>query len=172
MANVLGLDLGRQCGFALASSRFLAGWKPRSAIEGPRASNAGLVYGPWKLGIEGSVVESWYANLWERLSDLHSVSPLSLVAYESSNAQNIKTEKALFSTVGLPVVVMTWCRAHGVEQHRIKNNQLKKHAAGHGWADKDAIDAAARRLGWDPQTEDVADGLFVLDLCLTEWSRK
>ena len=172
MANVLGLDLGRQSGFALASPRYLAGWKPRSAIEGPRASNAGLVYGAWKLGVEGAVVESWYVKLWENLCDLHSVSPLDLVAFEMSNTQTVKSEKALFTVFGLPVVVMTWCKLHGVEQHRIKNNQLKKHAAGHGWAQKDAIEAAANRLGWQPQDDNVADALFVLDLCLTEWSRR
>ncbi len=130
-------------------------------------SNAGLHYGPWTLGVEGSLVEYWYAKLWNHLCDVHALSPLNLLAYESGGTMNFKSKKALMSVVGLGVVCMTWGRVHEVETVLIENNALKKHAAGHGWAEKDRIDTAARRLGWQPQNNNVADALFVLDLALT-----
>ncbi len=171
MPNVLAVDLGRQCGFALAGSDYLRGWRPRTALEGPRASNAGLHYGPWKLGIEGGLVEYWYAELWRRLTETHYLSPLNLLAYESGGTMNFKSKKALMSVVGLGVVCMTWGRVHEVETVLVENGALKKHAAGHGWSEKDAIDLAARRLGWQPHDNNVADALFVLDLALTRCQR-
>lgn len=170
MPNVLGLDLGRRVGFALAGPSYLSGWRPRSRLEGPRASNAGLTYGEWRLGDTASH-GARFGRLWGHLTDLHAVSPLDLVAWEGTSA-HFQSQDAALSIIGLTAVVLAWCSVNGVQEHKCQNNSVKKHAAGHGRAEKEDVEAAARRLGWEPQSNNVADALFVLDLCLTEWHRR
>lgn len=170
MAHVLGLDLGRNSAFALAGPEYLAGWRPRSRLEGPRASNNGLIYAPWPLGKHASH-DALYGNLWERLSEQHAKTPLDLVAYESAGTR-FESAAAIWIVCGLVVVTKTWCRMHGVTEHLIHNGRVKKHATGSGRAEKKDIIEAAESMGWEPQTDDVADALFVLDMCLSEWQRR
>jgi Holliday junction resolvasome RuvABC endonuclease subunit len=167
VANVLGLDLGRRVGFALAGPSYLVGWRPRSALEGARPSNTGLTYGEWRLGDEAAP-KARFGALWRRLDDLHAVSPLSLVAWEGTSAY-FKSQDAALSILGITGVVLAWCHVNGVEDHKCQNNSVKKHAAGHGRAEKSDMLVAAARLGWTPGSDNVADALFVLDLALTQW---
>ena len=167
MPRVVGLDLGRRCGYAIADSVYLRGWRPRSRLEGPRPSNACLSYDEWRLGDQADL-GTVYGRLWERLSELHAALPIDLLVVESAGT-NFKSEAALMSIVGLVVVSMTWAKMFGVAVHLVHNNQVKKHGAGHGWAEKAQMVAAAEALGWSPKTENAADALFVLDLGLTRW---
>lgn len=169
MARVLGLDLGRRSAWARAESAYLNGWGPRSALEGSRASNAGLTYGEWRLG-DHADWDGVYGALWERLSDIHLVSPLDVLGFESAGT-HFKSANAIWSIVGLVVVCKTWCKVNGVTPHMVHNQAMKKHATGHGHSEKDQIMAACERLGWKPQTENQGDALFVLDMTLTELHR-
>lgn len=170
MPNVLGLDLGRRVGFALAGPTYLRGWAPRSRLEGPRASNAGLSYGEWRLG-DDAPPRARFGRLWGRLDELHAVAPIDLLAWEGTSA-HFKSQDAALSIIGMTGVILAWCHVNGVEDYKCQNNAVKKHAAGSGRAEKEELEEAARRLGWEPQSNNVADALFVLDLCLTEFHRR
>lgn len=169
MPNVLGLDLGRRVGWALAGRSYLRGWQPRSQLEGPRASNQGLAYGEWRLGDEASP-RTRFGRLWAHLDDLHALSPIDLLAWEGTSA-HFKSQDAALSILGITGVVLAWCHVNDVQDHKCQNNAVKKHAAGHGRAEKFQVIDAAHRLGWKPGSDNVADALFVLDLCLTGWHR-
>lgn len=169
MPRAVGLDLGRRTGYACADSPYLRGWHPRSRLEGPRASNEGLSYNEWRLG-EHCDHDTLYGRLWERLTELHRQCPINLLAFESAGA-HFDSEAAVWVVVGLCVVGRTWAKMHGVTPYLVNNNRMKKHATGNGHAKKPEIMAAAAALGWEPQTENVGDALFVLDLCLTEFHR-
>lgn len=170
MAHVVGLDLGRKSGWGRATSRYLKGWAPRTALEGPRASNEGLTYGEWSLGPDADW-DGVYGKLWSNLDDLHEKMPIDVLAFESAGT-HFKSANAIWSIVGLVVVCKTWCKVRKVTPHPVHNQAMKKHATGHGHAEKDRIMEAARRLGWDPPGENAGDALFVLDLCLTECHRR
>lgn len=168
MPRALGLDLGRKMGFANASPEYLRGWRPRTALEGPRASNAGLEYGEWSLGPGDH--DGLYRGLWQRLEASHAAAPLSMVFYESSGG-HYQSMDAIWIQVGLAVVIRLWCKLNEVDSELINNSTVKRHAALHGKADKGDMIRAAERLGWTPSSDHVADALFVLDAKLTEHYR-
>lgn len=169
MPRVVGLDLGRMSAWAKADTPYLRGWTPRSALEGLRASLAGLTHGEWDLG-KHSDWERVYAKMWANLDALHEEMPIDVLAFESAGTF-FKSENAVWSIIGLCVVCRTWCGVNHVEPHMVHNMTVKKHATGHGHSEKDAIMDAATRLFGDPVTHNRADALFVLDLCLTEQHR-
>lgn len=170
MAHVIGLDLGRTMGFARATSEYLRGWRPRTALEGPRPSNAGLTYGEWKLGAQADYA-GLYVACWRRLEETHAECPLDAVFYESSGGR-YKSLAAVWIQVGLAVVIALWCRLNDVQCELVNNGAVKSHAAQYGKADKGDLIRAAERLGWEPQSDHEADALFVLDVKLTQWQRR
>lgn len=169
MARALGLDLGRNMGWALAEPEYLAGWRPRIALEGPRASNGGLDGGTWPLGAKADYA-GLYVALWRRLDGLHAKTPLTHVFFESSGGR-YKSISAVFIQVGLAVVIMLWCRLNEVECELVNNSAAKLHATHYGKAVKGDMIRACERLGWEPDSEHAADAFFVLDCKLTEWHR-
>lgn len=170
MPRALGLDLGRRMGWALAGPDYLAGWKPRTALEGPRASNIGLRCGTWRLG-EYADHDALYLRLWERLNNLHAEAPLTIIFFEASGG-NYKSEDAIWIQIGLAAVIRLWARLNELDAEKVNNSKVKSHAAHYGAADKSAMIAAAERLGWKPDSEHAADALFILDVKLTEWHRQ
>lgn len=166
MARALGLDLGRKMGWVLANPPFLSGWAPRTALEGPRPSNAGLEWGEWNLG-QGDYA-GLYVALWRRLDALHAKTPLTHVFYESSGG-NYMSIAAIFIQVGLAVVIMLWCRLNEVECELVNNSSVKRHATNYGKAVKGQMIEAAARLGVETDSEHAADAFFVMDCKLTEW---
>lgn len=170
MPRVVGLDLGRRCGYAIADSAYLRGWEPRSRLEGPRPSNAGLSYDEWRLGDKCDHDTMW-ARLWEKLSETHASGKIDLLAVETAGAGHFQSADAIWVIVGLAVAARLWAKLHGVTLQMVPNTALKKHAAGSGRAEKPEIIAAAEALGWAPQTANVADALFVLDYALSTWHR-
>lgn len=169
MPRVIGLDLGRTSAWARADTPYLRGWRPRSALEGPRDSHNGLTYGEWPLGKHADW-ETVYAKLWANLDETHAETPIDVLAFESAGTF-FKSENAVWAIIGLVVVCRTWCGVNRVEPHMVHNMTVKKHATGNGHAEKEAVLAAAARLGWGPRSDNEGDALFVLDLCLTDQHR-
>lgn len=172
MAYALGLDIGRNMGWAAATSAYLANWQPRTLLEGPRASNAGLECGTWDLGKHADH-DALFAQLFKQLQRVHLLRPIDVIFYEASGG-NYQSEAAVWIQIGLAAVIRCWCRLQEprVESEKINNQTVKKHAALSGRADKLAMIAAANRLGWRPDSEHSADALFVLDVGLTQWQRR
>lgn len=153
---------------AIAGPRYLRGWSPRTALEGPRGDQVGLEYWTWDFGEADH--DHLYLRLWEHLCDLHALAPLTHVFYEASGG-NFKSEAAVWIQIGMAAVVRLWCKLHAVTAEKVNNTKVKLHAALSGRAEKSEMIGAAQRLGWDPDTADCADALFVLDYKLSEWHR-
>ena len=156
-------------GWALADSAYLVGWQPRIALEGPRASSAGLSYNEWDLGQKADY-DTLYHRLFQRLEDMHTAFPLDAVFFEASGA-NYKSEAAVWIQIGLAATIRLWAKLTGINAELVNNQKVKAHAAQYGGANKADMIYCAERLGWAPQSDHVADALFVLDFKLTQWHR-
>lgn len=65
---------------------------------------------------------------------------------------------------GALAVITAWCEEHGIPYESIPVGTIKRHATGKGNADKRAMIEAARLRGWDPEDDNEADALWLLDL--------
>jgi Holliday junction resolvasome RuvABC endonuclease subunit len=62
---------------------------------------------------------------------------------------------------GIVATLQQVCEARGLPYRAIPVGTVKKIATGKGNADKDAMIAAAKRLGYYPETDDEADAIFI-----------
>ena len=68
---------------------------------------------------------------------------------------------------GLLAVLTAWCEEQGIPYQGIPVGTIKKHATGKGNAKKAMMISAARERGWNPQDDNEADALWILDCALT-----
>ena len=61
-----------------------------------------------------------------------------------------------------------WCEHHEIPYQGVQVGTIKKHATGKGNAGKDAMIAAARARGFDPQDDNEADALALLAWAIEE----
>ena len=59
--------------------------------------------------------------------------------------------------------VTAWCEHHAIPYEAVPVGTIKRHATGKGNANKDAVIAAVRNLGFDPADDNEADALAILD---------
>ena len=59
--------------------------------------------------------------------------------------------------------VTAWCEHHEIPYEAVPVGTIKRHATGKGNANKDAVIAAVRKLGFDPADDNEADALAILD---------
>ena len=59
--------------------------------------------------------------------------------------------------------VTAWCEHHEIPYEAVPVGTIKRHATGKGNANKDAVIAAVRNLGFDPSDDNEADALAILD---------
>lgn len=59
--------------------------------------------------------------------------------------------------------VTAWCEHHEIPYEAVPVGTIKRHATGKGNANKDAVIAAVRNLGFDPADDNEADALAILD---------
>ena len=58
--------------------------------------------------------------------------------------------------------VTAWCEHHGIPYEAVPVGTIKRHVTGKGNANKDAVIAAVRRLGFDPANDNEADAMALL----------
>ncbi len=63
---------------------------------------------------------------------------------------------------GLVATLTAWCEHHGIPYAGVPVGTWKRDLTGKGNADKAAVMAAVRELGYAPETQDEADALGVL----------
>ena len=63
---------------------------------------------------------------------------------------------------GFLAVLTAWCEHHGIAYEAVPVGTVKRHVTGKGNADKAAVIAAVRRLGFDPGDDNEADALALL----------
>ena len=67
---------------------------------------------------------------------------------------------------GWLAILTAWCEHHGIPYEAVPVGTIKRHVTGRGNADKDAVIAAVRALGFDPQDDNEADALALLQWAL------
>ena len=143
--EVLALDPGSQCGFALGTE------------GGPAVS------GVWHLApARGESPGMRYLKLRSRLDSILLLYPhLMLVAYERSFQRGQAAREIHHKFVG---ELESWCATHKIEHTYVYASTLKKHATGKGNATKAMMVTSGRRR-WTPTTdsEDEMDALWILD---------
>lgn len=63
---------------------------------------------------------------------------------------------------GFHIIISMLCFRHNITPVRVHLATIKKSITGHGGADKEAMIAAVKRLGYSPETEHEADALGIL----------
>ncbi len=65
-----------------------------------------------------------------------------------------------------------WCEHHQIPYQGVPVGTIKKHATGKGNASKDAMISAAREIGLDPQDDNEADALALLNFAIAQSAAK
>lgn len=97
-----------------------------------------------------------------KLDEVKATAGVDLVVFEAS--RNSKFGNAIRVAAQLQGVIEMWCTDNGVEYRGYSPAEIKKHATGKGNAGKEQMLEAASNRGWNPETEDECDALWVLDL--------
>ena len=64
---------------------------------------------------------------------------------------------------GFEAILLAFCEQHRIKYDFVHVTSLKLYATGSGTADKETMIAMAIARGWDPDTSDEADALWLLD---------
>lgn len=146
MNRILALDLGTHCGWAML-------------LDGRRIS------GLWDFASrrhEGGGMR--FVRFRAELATLHP----ECVYYEEV-VRHLGTAAAHIYG-GMVAMLGAWCESAKVPYQGIHWATIKRHATGKGNANKEAMIAAAReRLGYEGQSDDEADALWLLDFALTTY---
>ena len=73
---------------------------------------------------------------------------------------------------GFMAHLTAWCEHHQIPYQGVPVGTIKKHATGKGNASKDAMISAAREIGLDPQDDNEADALALLNFAIAQSAAK
>jgi hypothetical protein len=140
---ILALDLGTRCGWALTiGSQILSG---TAEFRSGRFEGGGMRYLRFR---------SFLAELAQRTDGLAAVFFEEVRAHAGTDAAHVYG--------GLLATLSAWCEAGKVPYRGVPIATIKRHVAGKGNADKQAVMAAVRRLGYAPADDNEADALALL----------
>jgi hypothetical protein len=149
--NVLALDLGTHCGFALSRGGAITyGTKNFSPRKGDGAGQRWLKF------------RAMLANLYNAAGELHAV------YYEDVKRHGPDQVIAAHVYGGFLAHLQAWCDVQRVRLVPVGVGQVKKSWTGNGAAKKDLMIAEARRRGFkvSADADDSADALAILHLAL------
>lgn len=107
-------------------------------------------------------------RLAAKLREIKAGVGIELVVFEAARNAMPKMQGALVVQAEIQGQIKAWCEREGVQYRGYSPMEIKKHATGKGNAKKGAMIAAARSRGWNPQDDNEADALWLLDLVNTE----
>jgi hypothetical protein len=145
--NILALDLGTNCGFALSKDGEISyGTKNFSAKRGDGAGQRWLKF------------RALLANQYNAAGELH------VVYYE-----DVKNHAGVIASHiygGFLAHLEAWCEVQRVRLEPVGVGTVKKSWCGHGAAKKEMMVAEAKRRGFKlaADEDDTADALAILDL--------
>jgi len=145
---ILALDLGQN-----------AGWAVRNA-DGAIASGT-AEFKPGRFEGEGMVFLRFRAWLQEVDGTTGGVD-----AVYFEEVRSHRGVAAAHAYGGFLAHLTAWAEANKIPYRGIPVATIKRHVAGKGNADKDAVIAAVRALGFDPADDNEADALALLDWAL------
>ena len=140
--NTLQLDLGTTTGWAITPSA------------------GAIVSGVWKNkpsggGFEGGGMR--YVRFRRHLDELHAVTPIGEVYFEE--VRRHRGTDASHAYGGFLATLTAWCEERQIPYQGVGVGKIKKHVTGRGNADKDAVIAAVRTLGYDVADDNEADAI-------------
>ena len=142
--TILALDLGTTTGWALhGSDRAIT--SGTSEFKNDRWQGGGMRYLRFKL---------WLTEIKQMAGGLDAVFVEEVrrhVGVDASHAYG-----------GWLAILTAWCEHHQIPYEAVPVGTIKRHATGKGNANKDAMIAAARNLGFDPIDDNEADALALL----------
>jgi Holliday junction resolvasome RuvABC endonuclease subunit len=140
--KILSLDLGRNTGWALGNKFALLSGTQR--FENDRFSGGGMLYVRF---------ERW-------LDDLYGTGNFGEVVFEEVRAHKGTNAAHLYG--GFMAMLTRWCEQQGLPYQGIPVGTIKRFATGKGNANKEAVIAAVRKLGFEPQDDNEADAIALL----------
>lgn len=103
-----------------------------------------------------------FLRFMRELSKLHEeVGGVDVVFYEKVMGHRSILSSHMYG--GFESILLAFCEQHQIKCDFIHVASLKLYATGSGTADKETMVAMAIARGWEPETEDEADALWVLD---------
>lgn len=141
--KILSLDLGTVTGWALTSD------------------HVGLTYGSksFKPGrFDGGGMR--YLNFSRWLTDVNMAQGIEEVYFEEVR-RHAGTDAA-HAYGGFLATLTSWCEERAIPYQGVPVGTIKKHATGHGNADKMAMIWAAQTLGYKPVDDNSADAIHLL----------
>lgn len=148
--RVLALDLGMHTGYAIG--------------DGASEPQSGTMH--WKgNGFEGAGVAFLRFQEWLRCTVLEN--RIGRVVFEEVRRHPGGGTKAAHVFGGWLAIVGIICESQEVPYSGVGVGAIKKHATGSGNATKQDMMAAANARGWEPQDDNEADALWLLDLALS-----
>ena len=140
MTDILALDLATKTGWAHSNGNSgVQDFAPR------RGDSPGMRWIEFK---------AWLC----RVLDL---CPTNVIAYEQAHHRGGAPTHVAHSLISIVETVATEREIELTNRHTAT---IKKHALGKGRGDKSEMMAAARQRGWQPQDDNEADALWLLDL--------
>lgn len=148
--NILALDLGCKTGWAAWADDHLYSGVEKFELE--RGTSPGLRLLRFRA----------------RLQEILATAKPTLLLYERPHHRGGYSTEVLVHFSG---VVIEECAKLGVEHEAVHTATLKKDATGSGRAEKkDMIAAAKRKWGIEPETDDHADALCLLDYGMRKYA--
>jgi len=141
---LLALDLGTQTGWALRS-------RDGSIVSGSESFRPGRFEGG---GMRYLRFKRWLTEI------KHSVDGIDAVYFEE--VRRHAGVDAAHAYGGFLAHLTAWCEHHQIPYQGVPVGTIKKHATGKGNAGKEAMIAAAKARGLDPQDDNEADALALL----------
>lgn len=121
--------------------------------------------GTWDLSVRRDESSGMrLLRLAAKLGEIHSGVGIDVVVFEAARHSAPKMQGALVAQAEIQGQIKVWCERANVEYRGYSPAEIKKHATGKGNAGKDAVMEAARSRGWNPQDDNEADALWLLDL--------
>jgi Holliday junction resolvasome RuvABC endonuclease subunit len=155
---VLALDISQRCtGFAHDSRD--AGRPLTGIYRAPKVG--GSIAEGFAYGFTYTKFEEWLDELLVAVKPATCCfeAPLNIAGTNrSSRPTSQTTVRILFTLAGITEKLLY---QHGIAAREANISSVKKHFAGHGFADKSAIVARCHQLGWLVENEDAADAAAV-----------
>jgi Holliday junction resolvasome RuvABC endonuclease subunit len=144
MTPILALDLGTQTGWAMRGADGLTHHGTRSFKPG-RYEGGGMRYLRF--------------SRW--LTELAEAKPIGLVAFEEVRRHAGTDAAHVYG--GLMGTLTAWCELRGVPYEGVPVGTIKRHATGKGNASKAEMMEAVKALGFDPEDDNAADAIALLN---------
>lgn len=154
--NILALDLGTNCGWALIEHRGIESGV--QVFDLKRGESPGMRYVRFRR---------WLSDAAIRRDGILSIYPAIIVYEQTHHRGGAATEVG----AGFATRVQEFCAEHGIEHAAVHSATLKKFTTGSGRGDKTAMRDAAIGKGWvaPPVTDDnEVDALCLLHYALAE----